>query len=67
MSGDHTLISMNGDQMTLDEIFWVTSASSSDWLADTGLKLNEDGFICTQSTLQTQNHPNVFAVGDKLT
>ena len=61
---DHTLISMNGDQMTLDEIFWVTSASSPDWLADTGLKLNENGFICTRSTLQTQNHPNVFAVGD---
>jgi selenide, water dikinase len=63
VDGD-TLVSDAGDQARLDEIFWVTSAAAQPWLQNSGLKLNDKGFICTRNTLQTDSHSNVFAVGD---
>ena len=59
-----TLYSDDGDQAPLDEIFWVTSAAPQPWLAETGLKLDERGFIAVRDTLQTDNYVNVFATGD---
>ncbi len=61
---DKCLISSTGEQQRLDEIFWVTSAAPQVWLKDTGLKLNESGFLAVRDTLQSENYDNVFAVGD---
>ncbi|WP_347330534.1 selenide, water dikinase SelD [Marinimicrobium locisalis] len=47
-----------------DEIVWVTSAGGAAWLKDTGLELDESGFIRVSDTLQTLTDPNVFAAGD---
>lgn len=60
----NTLVSNEGLQIPLDEIFWVTSAASQDWLAHTGLSLDDNGFIAVRDTLQTVSHDNIFAVGD---
>lgn len=53
-----------GGSIDVDEVFWVTSASSQGWLKKTGLQLNDDGFVVTRSTLQSVNFDNVFAAGD---
>ncbi len=53
-----------GGSIEVDEVFWVTSASSQAWLKKTGLQLNEDGFIVTRATLQSINFDSVFAAGD---
>ncbi|MGB3138984.1 MAG: selenide, water dikinase SelD [Nodosilinea sp.] len=50
-----------------DRLFWVTSAAAPPWLQDSGLSLNDKGFIQVGDTLQTLSHPNVFAVGDVAT
>lgn len=59
-----TLLSTEGEEIPLNEIFWVTSAASQGWLAGTGLELDENGFIAVRETLQTVSHDNIFAVGD---
>ncbi len=59
-----TLHSIKGEQIQLDEIFWVTAAAPQSWLKATGLKLTDSGFIEVSDTLQSINYPNIFAVGD---
>lgn len=59
-----TLISTGGQEVELDEIFWVTQAAAQPWLADSGLSTSAAGFIQVRDTLQTVSHENVFASGD---
>jgi selenide,water dikinase len=42
----------------------ATGASPAKWLADTGLAVDEKGFLQVNSTLQSTSHPWVFAAGD---
>ncbi|MEX0942113.1 MAG: selenide, water dikinase SelD [Pseudomonadales bacterium] len=61
---DHTLVSMTGQSCQLEQAFFVTQAASQPWLQDTGLELDEDGFIAVRTNLLSMNFDNVFAVGD---
>ena len=47
-----------------DAVVWATHASPADWLRDSGLTLDQDGFIAVDSCLQSVSHANVFASGD---
>jgi selenide,water dikinase len=60
---DAVLVEGNGP-VALDEVFWTTRASPAEWLADTGLALDGEGFIRVTETLQSVSHPEVFAAGD---
>ena len=51
-------------RLALDEIFWTTRAEAAPWLRETGLTLDDGGFIRVGRTLQSVSHPLVFAVGD---
>ena len=59
-----SLYTANGMRLPADEIVWVTQAGGARWLADTGLALDESGFIRIGETLQTETDPLVFAAGD---
>ena len=54
----------SGEVLTADEIIWVTQAGGAAWLRDTGLALDEMGFIRVRDTLQTETDPVIFAAGD---
>ena len=54
----------SGALIDADEIVWVTRAGGADWLKDTGLALDPDGFIQVTDTLQTVTDPAIFAAGD---
>ena len=58
------LATASGESLEADEIVWVTSAGGAPWLRDTGLELDEQGFIRVQDTLQTVTDPRIFAAGD---
>jgi selenide, water dikinase len=53
-----------GDSLAADEIVWVTAATGAEWLRDTGLELDERGFIRVNDCLQSLTDARVYAVGD---
>lgn len=53
-----------GQWFDADEIVWVTQAGGAAWLADTGLALDERGFIRVNDKLQSISDPQIFAAGD---
>jgi selenide,water dikinase len=59
------LVLVDGNSpVALDEVFWTTRAAPADWLADTGLALDPEGFIRVTQTLQSVSNADVFAAGD---
>ncbi len=58
------LLTQNGQHFKADEVMWVTQAGGALWLRDTGLALDDNGFIQVGPTLQTVTDSNIFAVGD---
>ncbi len=57
--GEHTIAT--------DAALIATGASAAAWLRDTGLALDELGFVAVNSRLQSISHPFVFAAGDTAT
>ncbi|WP_317848714.1 selenide, water dikinase SelD [Marinobacter sp. R17] len=53
-----------GSSLAVNETLWVTRAGAPGWLKTTGLALDEDGFIRTRDTLQTETDDRIFAAGD---
>ncbi len=54
----------NGLPVELDEILWTTEAAPATWLRETGLALDERGFVRITPSLNSVSHPDVFAAGD---
>jgi selenide,water dikinase len=54
----------DGSTVAVDEILWVTQAGAAPWLAESGLDVDEHGFVRVDDTLQSCSHPGVFAAGD---
>jgi selenide, water dikinase len=53
-----------GASISLDEILWTTQAAPAGWLRDTGLALDERGFVRVTAALNSVSYPEVFAAGD---
>jgi len=53
-----------GAVVPYDELFWTVEATAAPWLAQTGLALDERGFIEVQPTMESTSHADVFAAGD---
>lgn len=51
-------------RLELDSIIWATDAMAPPWLADTGLALDDRGFVQVDTQLRSISHDNVFAAGD---
>lgn len=53
--------------VALDEVIWVTGAQPPDWFAQSGLKVDERGFLAVNGELQSISHPDIFGAGDAVT
>ena len=53
-----------GARLQCDAPILAIGSSAPQWLAGSGLALDEQGFIATGMTLQSSSHPEVFAAGD---
>jgi selenide, water dikinase len=58
------LQTQSGYTLLADEIMWVTRAGGAPWLAQSGLQVNEDGFVQVNDFLQSVNDEDVFVAGD---
>src|SRR5256885_3648802 len=47
-----------------DLVLWATGPTPLAWLANSGLALDERGFVRIDPGLRSVSHPEVFAVGD---
>ena len=47
-----------------DSCVLLTDAAAPDWLVDSGLELDERGFVRVDRHLRSLSHPQVFAAGD---
>jgi len=54
----------DGTWFDADEVVWVTRAGGAAWLRDTGLALDDAGFIRVDDNLRAVTDPRVFAAGD---
>jgi pyridine nucleotide-disulfide oxidoreductase family protein len=57
----------SGAKLACDVAIVATGAEAPQWLAGSGLVLDDKGFVLTGETLQSVSHANVFAVGDVAT
>ena len=54
----------DGRAHPIDETLWTTQAAAAPWLAQSGLAVDDDGFVKVSTTLQSTSHAGVFAAGD---
>ena len=54
----------DGTTHPVDEIVWATDAAPQHWLGESGLAVDDRGFLTVQPTLQSVSHADVFAAGD---
>lgn len=61
---DRIVRAADGREFAYDELLWVTEAGAAAWLRETGLALDDRGFIAINECLRSVNTANVFAAGD---
>ena len=61
------LILASGARLVCDAPLVAVGAQAPAWLADSGLDLDEAGFIAVNAFQQSTSHPQVFAAGDVAT
>ncbi|HJQ58503.1 MAG TPA: selenide, water dikinase SelD [Vineibacter sp.] len=54
----------DGTSVPSDVTLWVVEAGAPAWLRDTGLALDERGFVKVNQYLQSVSHADVFGAGD---
>ena len=54
----------SGLSIKCDRVFWVTQAAAPNWIRESQLTTDAQGFILVKDTLQSVSHPQVFAAGD---
>lgn len=58
------VVTSGGETVAVDEVIWVTQAGGAAWLRDTGMAVDDDGFLLVDDHLRSVSDENVFAAGD---
>lgn len=58
------LILADDEPLEVDHVIAATGAKAADWLASSGLSLDQQGYIAVNAYHQSCSHPNIFAAGD---
>jgi selenide,water dikinase len=55
------------EEIACDGVLWATPAAPPDCLCDSGLSIDDSGFLRVRETLQSLSHAEVFGTGDCVT
>ena len=58
------VICQSGLSIKSSHTFWVTQATAPNWIKESNLATDQQGFILVKDTLQSVSHPQIFAGGD---
>ena len=58
------LVLKDGERIAFDAVLWATQAAPAPLLRDSGLGVNEAGFLKVLPTLQSASDPAIFGTGD---
>jgi selenide,water dikinase len=58
------LVLEGGEAVPADHVIWATGPAAPRWLAESGLRADDRGFVLVDDRLRVLSHPNVFAVGE---
>ncbi|WP_445361055.1 selenide, water dikinase SelD [Microbulbifer sp. EKSA005] len=58
------VVNGSGDCLPLDQVILTTNACAPPWLANSGLSLDDKGFVVVDQTLRAQGWEDIFAAGD---
>ena len=61
---DDAVVTADTQRIHADIVVWATGASPAGWPGACGLAVDDHGFIRVTGTLQSLNHPDIFASGD---
>lgn len=61
---DNSLQAEDGRQLGSTHIIWATGATAQPWVAQSGLPVDDQGFILVDEHLACVGVPRIFAVGD---
>jgi selenide,water dikinase len=53
-----------GLEFATDAVFWATGAAAPDWLRDSAVGTDANGFMLTNVNLQSVRYANIFGAGD---
>ncbi|MEE4109495.1 MAG: selenide, water dikinase SelD, partial [Halieaceae bacterium] len=54
----------DGADASFDTLIWSTGAAAAPWVAQSGLPVDERGFMVVEDTLQSTAYPEIFGAGD---
>ncbi len=54
----------DGSRIVFDAAFLVTGAQAAGWLQESGLAVDDGGFVAVDETMRSISHGNIFASGD---
>ncbi len=54
----------SGAELACDATVWVTGAIAPGWLRESGLAVDDRGFVQVDAGLRSVSHPQIFAAGD---
>ena len=61
---DGRIHARDGRSLAAEAVLWATASTAARWLAETGLALDQRGFVAVDENLRSRSHPTVFAAGD---
>jgi selenide,water dikinase len=61
---DACLVLADGKRPIYDELFWCTGAAAAPWVAASGLRTDDRGFLAVRDTLQSLDDERIFGAGD---
>jgi selenide,water dikinase len=61
---DASLLAVDGWRLAADAVLWAGSARPPDWVRESGLGVDADGYLAVAPTLRSLRDGNVFGAGD---